>query len=270
MLEFVSKAAESGFDAIKIQYFEVEELFSPEILRDSEEHRSRKNWELDRSLIPDLARETRRAGLKFGATVFSLESAKWLGDFVDFFKIASYELLWTRLLREVGGHGIPVIVSTGMAELSEILDAESVLREAGCQDYAFLHCVSAYPTPAHQSNLAAISTIRNAVQCRVGWSDHSRDPSVISRAVHHWGAEIVEMHLDLDGRGFEFFPGHSWLPGEAQTVIQEVRRGFSADGHGQKKPMPLEEVDVLWRADPEDGFRPLRSIRNKPRQNPTE
>ena len=70
------------------------------------------------------------------------------------------------------------------------------------------------------------------------------------------------MHLDLDGKGDEYEAGHCWLPDQIATVIREVEKGLEADGNGVKEPVPSELPDRMWRADPSDGLRPLKQIRN--------
>jgi N-acetylneuraminate synthase len=124
-----------------------------------------------------------------------------------------------------------------------------------------LHCVSAYPTPPEEANLSAIATIRDATGVAVGWSDHTRSPAIVERAVHRWGAAAVEFHLDLDGTGAEYAAGHCWLPSEIAPVIARIREGERADGLGYKEPVPSELPDRDWRADPQDGLRPLRHMR---------
>ena len=115
---------------------------------------------------------------------------------------------------------------------------------------------------ASQGNLlSAIAAIRETTGLPTGWSDHTRRPAVIERAVHHWGASTVEFHLDLDGGGAEYAAGHCWLPGEIAPVIARIRESFIADGSGFKGPQPSELADRDWRADPYDGMRPLRHIR---------
>jgi N-acetylneuraminate synthase len=148
-----------------------------------------------------------------------------------------------------------------MATLDEVRSAVETLRGAGCRDLTLLHCTSGYPTPPAECNLAAIDTLRRATDCPVGWSDHSVNPGVIYRAVHRWGAPLVEFHLDLDGAGDEFRTGHCWLPEQIAPVIAAVRAGFEADGSGEKVPVPCELPDRAWRADPSDGLRPLRETR---------
>jgi len=258
---FIDAAAEVGCDAVKFQLFRIDELFAPEILMQSEKHRKRKDWELPLEFLPELAARCRQRNIQFSCTPFYLEAIQQLLPHVAFYKIASYELLWDDLLAACARTGKPVILSTGMATLNEITHAVGVLRVNGCTDMTLLHCTSAYPTPYQEANLAAIDTLRNATGCKIGWSDHTVEPGVIHRAVHRWGAEVIEFHLDLDGRGEEFEAGHCWLPYQIQPVIEQIRKGYGSDGSGVKEPVASELSDRMWRADPSDGLRPLKEIR---------
>jgi N-acetylneuraminate synthase len=170
-------------------------------------------------------------------------------------------LLWDELLDACARTGKPVILSTGMSTITEIEHAIKVLKESGCSSPTLLHCNSAYPTPVSDSNLAAIKTIRENTNCSVGWSDHTADPAVIYRAIHKWDASVIEFHLDIDGEGEEFASGHCWLPDQIKQVIENVNKGFTADGNGVKKHSISELPDREWRADPTDGLRPLKEIR---------
>ncbi len=260
-LAFVDRAAELGCDAVKFQLFRVRELFAPEVLAKSQAHRDREQWELDPAFLPVLAARCAERGLLFSCTPFYLAAVEELLPYVAFYKIASYELLWHDLLRAVARTGKPVVLSTGMADLAEVSAAVACLRESGCRELTLLQCSSAYPTPLDQANLAAIATMREQLNCPVGWSDHTRDPAVLYRAVFRWGAAALEFHLDLDGAGDEYATGHCWLPAEIGPVIQVLRRAPQADGHGRKEPSPKESADRPWRADPSDGLRPLRETR---------
>ncbi len=265
---FIDKAAEIGCDAVKFQLFKIEELFAPEILSKSEEHRKRKAWELPLSFLPRLAERCEKRNIKFGCTPFYLNAVGELYQYVDFYKIASYELLWNDLLAACSKTGKPVVISTGMATLDEIKSAVDVISKSGCKDLTILHCVSGYPTPVNECNLAAIETIRNAISYQLsaislhfGWSDHSVSPAVIYRAIHRWSAEMIEFHLDLDSTGEEYKTGHCWLPDQIKTAIETVRAGFQSDGTGEKIPTPSELPDRGWRADPMDGLRPMKRTR---------
>lgn len=84
---------------------------------------------------------------------------------------------------------------------------------------------------------------------------------MIHRAVHRWGATMVEFHLDLDRQGKEYQTGHCWLPEEIAPVIHSVACGLMADGDGVKEPTVSEMDERQWRADPADGLRPLQTVR---------
>jgi len=260
-LAFVDAAADAGCDAVKFQLFKIDRMFSPEILSRSEKHRARKQWELPLTHLAPLAKRCADRGIQFSCTPFYREAVEELRPYVSFYKIASYELLVTPLLEACAKTGKPVVLSTGMATMEEIACAANTLKRAGAADITLLHCVSAYPTPAEEANLSAIAAIRDATGCKVGWSDHTRRPAVIERAVHHWGATCVEFHLDLEGKGAEYAAGHCWLPEEIAPVIARIRESLVADGTGFKGPQPSELSDREWRADPSDGMRPLRHVR---------
>lgn len=266
-LAFVDRAAEIGCDAVKFQLFRVRSLFAPEILARSPEHRARERWELPVAFLAPIAERARAMGVAFGCTPFDLEAVEVLAPHVDFFKVASYELLWTPLLAACARTGKPVVLSTGMATLAEVRDAFEALCAAGARDVTLLHCVSGYPAPAREANLAVLPRLarlgraRPAVRTRVGWSDHTTEPGVVQRAIHRFGASMIELHLDLDGEGDEFRTGHCWLPEAVRRLVGETRVALAADGRGRKAPTPSELADRAWRADPSDGLRPLRVLR---------
>ena len=260
---FIDTAAHIGCDAIKFQLFKIDQLFAPEILARSETHRKRKDWELPLAFLPDLAKRCHENGLQFSCTPFYLDAVTELSPYVDFYKIASYELLWDDLIRKCVITGKPLILSTGMATLDEIQHAVSIAYDAGCTDLTLLHCISGYPTPPQECNLSAIKTMRDAYQCKVGWSDHSVSPAVLYRAIHSWGAGTIEFHLDLEGQGEEFETGHCWLPNQMKVLIKTINDGLEADGNGEKQPAPCELSDREWRADPSDGLRPFKKLRTQ-------
>jgi N-acetylneuraminate synthase len=260
-LAFVDAAADAGCGAVKFQLFRIDRMFAPEILSQSPKHRARREWELPVAHLKPLAERCHERGIEFSCTPFYLEAVEELAPYVDFYKVASYELLVTPLLEACARSGKPVVLSTGMATMDEIVRAADTLKRAGAKDITLLHCVSAYPTPASEANLSAIAMIRDATGCKTGWSDHTRRPAVIERAVHHWNAATVEFHLDLDGEGAEYAAGHCWLPEEIAPVIARIRESLIADGTGFKGPQPSEIADREWRADPSDGMRPLLHVR---------
>ncbi len=267
-LKFINASANIGCDAVKFQLFKVEELFAPEILSKSPVHRARKAWELPEEFLPALSRYAHEKNMQFACTPFYLKAVEILFPFVDFYKIASYELLWHDLLAECAQTGKPVVIATGMASMDEVKAAVEVLEKNKCRDLTLLHCVSAYPVPPEDCNLAAIDTLRREFGLKTGWSDHSVNPLVIHRAVHHFKADMIEFHLDIDGKGAEFSAGHCWLPEDMRQTIESIcnaqpsKDWVLADGNGRKQPVASELHDLQWRADPEDGLRPFKSVRS--------
>jgi hypothetical protein len=301
-LELLDAAARAGAGAAKLQVFRVEDLFAPEVLAARGDLRERRAWELPLELLAPISRRCGELEMELGATPFGLWAIEQLEPHVDFFKVASYELLWHELIGALAATGRPLVISTGMATLQEVDAAVVAARDAGCRDLRLLHCVSGYPTPPEQCNLAAIGAMRERYGCPVGWSDHSARVDVVRRAVRHWGASDVELHVDIDGGGHEAGE-HNWTPaalaeligglaeprGEAPASAEDsaatthllaatdpVSAGglasaggpISADGDGIKRPMPVELPDVAWRADPSDGLRPLLATRKSLHETP--
>ncbi len=262
-LALVDACAAAGADAIKVQLFRIEDLFAPEALTAHAQLRSRRDWELPPGLLGPLAERCHEHGLRFGATPFAPWAVEAAAAHVDFLKVASYELLWHALLRECAATGLPLLISTGMATDAEVDAAVAAIPDA---NLTLLHCVSAYPVPPDQCNLAAIAALRDRHDVPAGWSDHSRDPRVVERAVRRWGASDVELHVDAaDERGHEA-GAHNWTPARLAALIAAcagppLTDADPADGDGVKRPAPAEAHDVPWRADPSDGLRPLLSER---------
>lgn len=267
-LDLISAAARCGCWGVKFQLFRIEKLFSPEVLQVSKMHRERRRWELPLHFLPDLAGHARQHGLAFGCTPFDLEAVALLEPHVDFLKIASYELPWLDLVSRSASTGLPLMMSCGMADEREISAAVEVAAKSGCSDLTVFHCVSNYPVEPENCHLAAIGGLRQLVarsqtEAKLGWSDHSVNPGVISRAVNHWGAEVVEFHFDLEGQGDEFTAGHCWLPEIIAPVIegQAFEVPADCDGNPELSPVETESEERQWRADPVDGLRPVQSIR---------
>jgi len=261
--KFIKKASDIGCDGVKFQLFKIDKLFAPEIIVRNKEIRERKNWELPVEFMPELSNYAHELGIEFSCTPFYINAVEELKPYVDFYKIASYELLWTDLLEKVAKTKKQIVLSTGMATMNEIDKAVKAIYTAGCKELTILQCVSGYPTPPKEANLKAIDTLRKVYKCNVGWSDHSVSPAVIYRAVHHWNASMIEFHLDLEGKGKEYKTGHCWLPDDIGQVIRNIKIGIQADGSGEKVPATSELSDRYWRTDPVDGLRPLKHIRKQ-------
>ena len=110
-LEFIDSAASIGCDSVKFQLFKVNELFSPEVLEKSKILRDRKQWELPLEFLPALSDRCKQRNIKFSCTPFYLGAVNELEPYVDFYKVASYELLWDDLLIACAKTNKPVIIT---------------------------------------------------------------------------------------------------------------------------------------------------------------
>ena len=141
---------------------------------------------------------------------------------VPAFKVASFENVDIPLIRQMALTGKPIIMSTGMASLSEIDEAVATVRQAGGQNLALLKCTSAYPAPPEEMNLRSIKHLAEAFQVPSGLSDHTLGTAVPIAAVA-LGACIVEKHFtlsrDVPGPDSEF----SLEPDELKHLINSVR-----------------------------------------------
>tara|TARA_B100000780_G_scaffold277032_1_gene246852 strand:+ start:930 stop:1802 length:873 start_codon:yes stop_codon:yes gene_type:complete len=268
--KIIDKAKEIGCDAVKFQLFKADKLFSEEILKKSKSHRNIKKLELSNKLIPKLYNYTKKKKLDFGCTPFDIESLKFLKDYVDFYKIGSYELLRKDLFLECLKHKKKIIFSTGMATQKEINDILDLFKKKNFYNFSILRCVSNYPTDIKMINLESIKTLKNIVKKKfknkkisVGWSDHSRNKGVVLKSIYKYDSDIVEFHLDLDGRGPEYKGGHCWLPNEFREVIKLSKYNKYFDGDGKLKYQITEKKERNWRSDPTDGLRPIKSERKK-------
>ena len=264
--KIIDAVAESGCDGVKFQLFKVSELFSNEAIAFKPDLKNRVNWELDPELIPLLSDYSHQKGLLFSGTPFYLEAVDILKPYVDFYKIASYELLWKDLFRKCGETGLPVVFSTGMSNQHEIQQALDILNDSKCEEIIMLHCNSAYPTPLKDVNLNVIDTFRkkflpNRKYLDFGWSDHTVKDSVVLSSVLNYRAKVVEFHIDLEGDGYEFEAGHCWLPSQISNVINCLKEIKLSKGDGKITPSDSEIFDRNWRADSKDGLRPVQEFR---------
>jgi N,N'-diacetyllegionaminate synthase len=246
----VDAAADMGADAVKFQTFSTDALVSRAAPKAGYQVETTGAAESQRDMLAglelsldahgELQQRSAKRGIIFFSAPFDPKSADLLEALgVPLFKIPSGEITNLPLLRHVAAKGRPVILSTGMSTLAEVEVAVAAIRAAGDPPLAILHCVSAYPAPAGETNLRAMDTLRERFGVPVGLSDHTLGIEVALAAVAR-GASIVEKHLTLD----KTLPGPdhraSLDPGEFTALVRAIRSVESALGDGEKRPMASE------------------------------
>ncbi|WP_404936074.1 pseudaminic acid synthase [Pseudoalteromonas sp. 0303] len=186
-----------------------------------------------------------------GITVFSTpfdESAVELLEDLDApaYKIASFELTDLPLIKRVAETGKPMIMSTGMANLAEIEEAIKTARENGCDDLVVLHCISAYPAPYEQANLATIPDLANKFDVISGLSDHTLG-TVVSVASIALGACLIEKHFILDRNDKGPDSSFSIEPDELKRLVEDTEAAHAAIGNAGYERKPVEEQNARFR-----------------------
>jgi sialic acid synthase SpsE len=238
--ELVVAAADAGADAVKFQTFRTEHYVSR---LDAERFARLERFRLSFDEFAELAGLARDRGLLFVSTPFDLESAAFLGGVADAIKIASGDNDFEPLLVRAAQTRLPMIVSTGLAEMSAVRGTVELVRhEWGSADHglAVLHCVSAYPVPADEVHLRAISALAAELDCVVGYSDHTAGVDAAPLAVA-LGARVIEKHFTLD-KQYSDFRDHQ-LSADQPELVELVRRVRLAEtllGTAEKQVQPSE------------------------------
>lgn len=239
-LRIIDAAVEAGAAAVKIQTYRpdtitlksdepdfqiTEGLWAGRTLYDLYEW-AHTPWEWHEELFAHAA--------KRGITLFSSPFDPTAVDLLQglgtpAYKIASFEAVDLPLIRYVAAQGKPMIISTGMADLEEITEAVEAAREGGCQQLALLHCVSGYPAPAADYNLATIADMASRFGVPVGLSDHTLDNTTAIAGVA-LGACIIEKHMTLDRAGGGPDDSFSLEPSEFAALCRDARIAWEAVG----------------------------------------
>lgn len=254
--EIMHAAKESGADCIKIQtytadtmtidchnqYFNItdgtwegENLYSLYC-------KAYTPWEWQAELLA----EAKKIGIDFFSTPFDKTSVDFLESIgMDFYKIASFELVDLPLIDYVAAKGKPIIMSTGMANIGEIQEAVATIQKHHNQ-LALLKCSSAYPALSSQMNLKTIANMKEVFGVPVGLSDHSMG-SVGAVTAVALGASIIEKHFCISRAIKNPDSTFSMEPAEFQAMVQDIRQAEKAIGHVNYAVTEDEQENIIFR-----------------------
>ena len=201
--ELIEAAAETGADCIKFQIVHAREILHPntgEVALPGGNIRLYdrfRDLELPLSFFVEMKEKVEKKGLVFLCTPFGFESARELRALEPkCIKIASPELNYTALLKEISTYKLPVFLSTGVSRLRDIEEALEITL-APHSPVCLLHCVTAYPAPETDYNLRVLSSLRAIFGVPIGVSDHSLDPCLVPVLSSAMGAVAIEKHFCL-------------------------------------------------------------------------
>jgi len=208
------------------------------------------------SMIPELSKFCKQQNIIFMSTSFSIKDAEEIEPFVDFHKIASFEINHVRLIEYLIKTQKPLIISTGASGYEEIDFVINLIKKNGGRKIALLQCTSKYPAPSNTLNLSVIPELKKRYNVPVGFSDHSLDPIIAPVLAIGMGATIIEKHFTLDRN----LPGpdhaSSLNPNELKIMIKGIREAEKMIGSKRKKI--IEEEKELRNA----GTRAIQAIKN--------
>ena len=195
----------------------------------------------------ELKKEAGTVGIDFFSTPFDRTSVDFLEEMgIEFYKIASFEIVDIPLIKYVASKGKPIIMSTGMSTLAEIEDAVNAVRSQGNDQLALLRCASAYPAITDEMNLLTMKNMAEVFGVPTGLSDHSMG-SVGAVTAVAMGAKIIEKHFCLDRAIDNPDASFSMNPEEFAQMVRDVRQAEKAIGRVSYGPTEQEKSNVTFR-----------------------
>lgn len=251
---YIDKAAEAGINCAKFQSYKAGTIVSKNspAYWDITKEPTQTQYELflkhdsfGESEYRELADYAHKKGLDFTSTPFDYDSADYLEQMVDFYKISSSDITNIPFIRHIGSKGKAVYLSVGASYLSEIDEALRSLKEVGCKDIVLLHCILSYPTEPIDANLRVIETLKKDFpDVRIGFSDHvAPDETMMTLATAYLlGAEVIEKHFTLDKtlKGNDHY--HSGDPDDFKKAISNFKWINQILGTSEKKVLDCEVI----------------------------
>lgn len=249
---YIDEAAKAGVDCAKFQSYKASKIASVHspAYWDTSKESTQSQYELfkkfdsfNESEYRELSRYSHEKGLDFTSTPFDYESADYLSDLVDFYKISSSDVSNLPFIEHVAKKGKPLVISAGASFLSEVDEVIRVALNSGVSDLTILHCVLSYPTRQEDANLLVIKTLKEVFpNVRVGYSDHViPDPTMQTLSTAYLlGAQVIEKHFTLDKtlKGNDHY--HAGDPTDFRTARQNFDLINNILGNPEKTVLECE------------------------------
>lgn len=254
-LRSIEEACKIGVDCVKFQTFKAKQIvtrespkaaYQLEVTSKSESQFDMlKKLELGYDDYIKILNRCKELKVDFLSTPYNKEDVDFLVSLgVDAFKIASGQLTETPFIKYAAQQGKRMILSTGMATMSEVFDAVQAVRACGNEDIVVLQCTTNYPSLIEDANLNAMLAIKEACKVQIGYSDHVQNNYACYAAVA-LGARVIEKHFTLDTS----LPGpdhsSSLNPADFGQLVNGIREIEKSLGHGIKTPSPSESRNIF-------------------------
>lgn len=254
-IELIKAAKRSGADAVKFQSFKADKICDVDLEEvkkvegitggSKSSYLMYKGLELSDEDHYTLKKVADEEGILFASSVFDFETVDFLDSMeVPFIKISSGDITFLPLVRRAAETGKPIIMSTGMATLTEVLEACDVCRDAGNDNIILLHCNSDYPPKPDEINLNAMSVMQSASNFLVGFSDHTKGYNV-AMAAATMGACVIEKHFTLDNEMDGPDQMLSANPSDFKKMVDGIKEIKMALGSFSKEPTDTEKGNIF-------------------------
>jgi N-acetylneuraminate synthase/N,N'-diacetyllegionaminate synthase len=248
--KLVDIAADAGCDAVKFQTYKSEgvvahsaesaDYVNENLGSNISQFDLIKSYELKYEDFEELKKYCDNKGIIFLSTPHSFDAINFLDDLVTAYKFGSGDLTNIPALKHAAKKDKPIILGTGMSTIYEIKQAVNAIKSEGNDKIIALHCTTNYPCPIEEVNLNAMLTMKEELECLVGYSDHTLGIMIPILATA-MGANVIEKHFTLDKN----LPGPdhkaSLDPDELKKMISEIRETELVLGSFDKKPTASEE-----------------------------
>tara|TARA_B100000579_G_C22771290_1_gene824093 strand:+ start:112 stop:1101 length:990 start_codon:yes stop_codon:yes gene_type:complete len=239
-LELVDAASQTGVDAVKFQTFNLEKYYA---ITEKERIEKLEKFNLNNDDFCKIKDYAEKRNLIFFSTPLDIDSAKFLKEIQNVFKISSGDNTFWKLIKEVNSYNLPTIISTGASNLKQIDKIYDYWKSSeDLNKLCLLHCVSSYPVPKEEANLRMIKQLKNRYHgITVGYSDHTLgiEAALSSASI---GARLIEKHFTLD-KNYSSFRDHllSAEPKEMKSLVERVREIELLYGHEDCEIQPCEK-----------------------------
>lgn len=252
--KYVAAAKEAGADAVKFQSYKADTIVSKnspaywDLTKEptpTQHGLFQKHDKFNREDYQEIADYCKEVGIEFMSTPFDMESADYLDNMVNIYKISSSDLSNHPFIRHIAKKGKPIYLSVGAAYISEVEEALRIMKEENCPEICLLHCVLSYPTKNSDANLNVIKTLKRIFpDVKIGYSDHTvpDETMTILATAYLYGAEVIEKHFTLD----KTLPGndhyHAGDPDDFKKAVKNFERIIEVSGSDEKTVLDCELV----------------------------
>lgn len=250
----IKEAKDAGADAAKFQSYKANKIASKNspAYWDQTEEKTDSQYKLftkfdkfGEAEYKELADYCQEIGVMFMSTPFDFESADYLNDLMDIYKISSSDLTNIPFIKHIAAKGKPVFLSTGAATIGEIETGVNAVLETGNTQVAIMHCVLDYPTKNENANLQMIKHLEAVFPgYLLGYSDHTRpdESMLILTTAYEYGAIIIEKHFTLDKTlsGNDHY--HAMDPQDLKKFVNNANLLQVIKGQYYKQPLECEQA----------------------------